>query len=166
MRSRSPMGMIDCVRRSLFILCAVAASACAPAGFHGAGAPVSWSIGVTDSPDGRTRPVCEFGQPQPCILERTTPERTNYASFGLHLYGPMPTKFTGSFVIGYLDDPDPRRYKNTVNLTSDGREIHSRVFSKVTSMPGDYSVRITLEESRADLGQPRTHELTVPVTVR
>ena len=69
-------------------------------------------------------------------------------------------------MIGYLDDPDPRRYKSTVELTSDGREIHTRVFSKITSVPGDYSVRITLEESRADLPQPRTHELGVPVTVR
>lgn len=89
-----------------------------------------------------------------------------YTSFALHVYGPRPTKFTGSFVIGHLDDPDPRRYKSTVELTSEGREIHSRVFSKVTTVPGEYSVRIMLEESGAALPQPRTHELTVPVIVR
>jgi hypothetical protein len=99
-------------------------------------------------------------------LDRSTPERPQYASFTLHLFGPDPTKFTGSFVIGYLDDPDPRRYKSTVELTSAGRDTHQRVFSKVTTVPGDYSVRILLEESRAGLPQPRTHDLTVPVIVR
>ena len=153
--------------RRIFLLTLVAAcSACAPGRIHGAGAPVSWSVATTESPTGRATIVCEFGQPQPCLLDRSTSERTTYTSFALHLYGPAPTKFTGSFVVGYLGDPDPRRYKSTVELTSAGREIHSRVFSKVTDVPGNYSVRITLEESRADLVQPRTHELTVPVTVR
>lgn len=154
------------MRQLSIILFAVAAAVCAPGGFHGAGAPVSWSIATTDSPTGRATTVCEFGQPEPCLLDRSTPEQTRYTSFALHLYGPAPTKFTGSFVIGYLDDPDPRRYKSTVELTSEGRDIHQRVFSKVTDVPGDYSVRIMLEESRADLAQPRTHELTVPVSVR
>lgn len=158
--------MINRLREILLIMLVAFGSACVPPGLHGAGAPVSWSIATTDSPTGRATIVCEFGQPQPCLLDRSTPERTTYTSFALHVYGPAPTKFAGSFVIGYLDDPDPRRYKSTVELTSDGREIHSRVFSKVTTVPGDYSVRIMLEESRADLPQPRTHELTVPVTVR
>jgi hypothetical protein len=69
-------------------------------------------------------------------------------------------------MIGYLDDPDPRHYKSSVALMSEGREIHQRVFSRVTTVPGDYNVRIQLEESRADLPQSRTHDLTVPVTVR
>ena len=153
------------MRRLLLIVIVVANHACASGGFHVAGAAVTWSIGTTDSPDGRAAVVCEFGQPEPCVLQRSTEERPNYASFALHLYGPAPTKFTGSFVIGYLDDPDPRRYKGTVELTSEGRDTHQRVFSKVTTVPGDYSVRIVLEETRADLPQPRIHDLTVPVTV-
>ena len=160
------MAMISMLRQLLFIVFVVAGQACATGGIHGAAAPVSWSLGTTDSPDGRARIVCEFGQPQPCVLDRSTPERPRYASFALHLYGPAPTKFTGSFLIAYLDDPDPRRYKSNVELTSEGRDTHQRVFSKVTTVPGDFSVRILLEESRADLPQPRTHELTVPVTVR
>jgi len=154
------------VRQLLLISFIVAGQACAIGDPHGAGAPVSWSTGATDSPGGRARIVCEFGQPQPCVLDRSTPERPSYASFALHLYGPAPTKFSGSFLVGYLDDPDPRRYKSTVELTSDGREIHQRVFSKVTTVPGNYSVRVLLEEFRADLRQPQTHDLTVPVTVR
>lgn len=154
------------VRYVLLIILVIASEACAPGGFHGAGAPVSWSISITDSPQGRADLVCEFGQPQPCVLERSTPERTIYGSFGLHVYGPAPTKFTGSILIGYLEDPDPRRYKSSVELTSDGREIHQRLFSKVTDVPGEYTVRIHLEESRTDLPERKIHDLTVPVTVR
>src|ERR1700752_2552991 len=103
----------------LLITLVAAGSACAPPGLHGAGAPVSWSIATTDSPSGRATMVCQSGQPQPCLLDQSTPERTTYSSLALHLYGPAPTKFPGSFVIGYLDDPDPRRYKSTVELTSE-----------------------------------------------
>lgn len=154
------------MRQLLIITLAACALACAPPGLHGGGVPVSWSLGTTDSPTGRATLVCEFGQPQPCVLDRSTPERPKFASFALHLYGPAPTKFTGSLVIGYVDDPNPTRYKSSVDLTSEGREIHQRIFSKIATVPGSYNVRIVLQESRDDLPQSRTHELTVPVIVR
>lgn len=49
---------------------------------------------------------------------------------------------------------------------SDGREIHQRLFSKVTAVAGEDTVRIHLEESRVDLPEPKIHDLAVPVTVR
>jgi hypothetical protein len=109
--------------------------------------------------------VCESSKSSTCVLERSTPDRPRYSSFALHLWGPNPTTFSGSFVIGYFDDPDPTRYKNTVNLVSPGADVHQRVFSKIAEVPGEYSVRLQLKESGPG-GPPRAHDLRVPVVVR
>jgi hypothetical protein len=98
-------------------------------------------------------------------LERSTPGKTNYSTFVLHVWGPSPTKFSGSYVVGYLGDNDPHHIKQTVELISDGRETHHRTFSNVSSVPGAYSVRIDLRETR-DGQPPRDHNLSVPVIVQ
>jgi hypothetical protein len=140
---------------------------CAPVGeMHSGGAPVTWSISTSDSPTGGSTVVCEGVQPQPCVLDRSTGERPSYASFVLHLWGPEPTTFTGSMFVGYLHDPDPTHYKSSVEVTSNGQDVHQRVFSRVTTVPGQYEVRVRLEETGTHLATPRTHEVSVPVTVR
>jgi hypothetical protein len=49
--------------------------------------------------------------------------------------------------------------------TSSGKDIHHSFFSKVTSILGQYSVNIHLEEIRE--GSPPTlHEFTVPLVVQ
>jgi len=68
--------------------------------------------------------------------------------------------------VGYLNDPDPTHYKSYVELTSNGQDVHQRVFSRVTTVPGEYEVRVRLEETGAHLATPRVHEVTLPVTVR
>jgi hypothetical protein len=68
--------------------------------------------------------------------------------------------------VGYLLDPDPRHYKSTVELVSNGQDVHQRLFSRVTTVAGEYEVRFRLEETGTHLGTPRVHELSVPVTVR
>ena len=139
---------------------------CAGADIHAGGQiPVSWSLGQADAADSPTSPVCQLSEPQPCALEHGTVERPKFASFMLHLWGQAPTKFTGSILVTYLDDPDPRRYRNDVNVTSNGKEIHHSVFNKVTSTPGQYSVSIKLEETREG-APPKIHEFTVPVAVQ
>ena len=140
--------------------------ACGPAGKIHSEAPVSWSISSSDSPASSPVTVCEGGQPRPCVLNPTTEARPSYATFVLHVWGPTPTKFTGSVFVGYLFDPDPLHYKSEVELTSNGQDVHHRVFSRVTDVPGAYSVRIQLEESGSHLTTPRTHDMTVPVTVK
>ena len=82
------------------------------------------------------------------------------------MWGPAPTKFTGSMFVGYLLDPDPRHYKSAVELTSNGQDVHQRLFSRVTTVPGQYEVRIQLEETGSHLTTPRMHATTVPVTVK
>ncbi len=126
--------------------------------------PVSWSLGITDAPDGKTSIVCEFQQARPCVIPRGTDEKPKYASFRVRVWGPPTTKFTGSLVVTYLSDPDPRHYVSPVNLTSSGKEINYGIFSKITSAPGQYSARGHLEETH-DGAPPRTHEFDVPVTV-
>ena len=138
---------------------------CRPAGRIHSDAPVSWSIGSSDSPTSRSETVCESGQSRPCVLNRTTETRPSYATFVLHVWGPAPTKFTGSLFVGYLQDPDPRHYKSDVEVTSNGQDVHHRIFSRVTDVPGEYTVRVQLEESGSHLPTPRTHDLTVPVIV-
>jgi hypothetical protein len=140
--------------------------ACGPVGkVHSGGAPVSWSIGTSDSPTGRSNVVCEGVAPKPCVLQRSTEEKPSYATFVLHVWGPATTEFTGSLYIGYLHDPDPRRYKSNVELTSKGHDVHHRVFSRVTVVPEHYDVRVGLEETGPHLKEPRVHELTIPVIV-
>ena len=154
------------MHRALILVLLAACHACATAGgFHGRGVPVSWSLRTTDSPQGRTTLVCEMNGTNPCVLRRSTVDRTNYASFGLHVFGPPATTFKGSVLVTYLNDPDPRRYKSDVALTSQGKEVHSSLFSRVTTVPGEYSARMFFEETRADLQQPRVHEVSVPVIV-
>src|SRR5688572_10795426 len=137
--------------------------ACGPVGkVHSGGAPVSWSISRSDSPTGRSTIVCEGVEPRPCVLERST-ENPSYATFVLHVWGPAPTKYTGELFIGYLHDPDPRHYKSTVELISNGQDVHHRVFSRATTVPGDYEVRIRLEETGPHLKMPRLHHLTIPL---
>ncbi len=148
-------------------LVAMAPSGCAPAGqVHSGGAPVSWSMSSSDSPTARASTKCEGGQPQPCVLDRTTEDQTSYATFVLHVWGPSPTKFTGTMFVGYLLDTDPRHYTSTVALVSNGQDVHQRLFSRVTTVAGEYEVRFRLEETGTHLGTPRVHELSVPVTVR
>ena len=160
-------GRYDASMRGWVLVLTVCSVGCTiTPGIHGGGVPVSWSTSTSDSPGGRATVVCEHGKADPCVLERGTTERPRYTTFALHLWGPKQTRFTGSFLVGFLDDPDPRRYKSDVDLTTDGREIHQRVFSKLTTLPGTYHARIRLEETSPGLPQPRTHELTVPVTVR
>jgi hypothetical protein len=132
---------------------------------HGAGAPVSWSITRSETPQGRSIDVCKSGEQKPCVLERSTPEKTNYSTFVLHVWGPSPTKFTGSYLLGYFEDNDPLHIKRPVELISNGREIHHRTFSSVTRVPGAYSVRVDLTETR-DGQPPRDHNLSVPVIVQ
>jgi hypothetical protein len=127
---------------------------------------VAWSISTSESPRDTGTVVCRSDEATPCILERSTPERVRHTGFSLQVLGPSPTKFTGSFTIGFLEDPDPRRYKSEVELVSSGKEIRQSVFSRVTTVPGEYTVRIHLEETRPDLPQPRVHDLTVPVAVQ
>jgi hypothetical protein len=100
------------------------------------------------------------------VLDRSTPDQVRVGTFTLHVLGPSPTKFTGSILVGFLEDPDPRRYKSDVSLTSNGKEIHQSVISRITAMPGNYTVRIQLQEERADLQQPQSHTFTIPVIVR
>jgi hypothetical protein len=148
------------------LLAAAIHHGCTPAGRIHSDAPVSWSTSSSESPTSRSETVCEGGQPRPCVLNRTTEARPSYATFVLHVWGPSPTKFTGSVFVGYLLDPDPRHYKSDVELTSNGQDVHHRIFSRVTDEPGQYTVRIQLEESGSHLTTPRTHDLTVPVTVK
>jgi hypothetical protein len=151
--------------RWLVLFAALSQLTCSAAGLRTVGTPVSWSITRSDSPKGRAIPVCQFGLAEPCVLARTTEERPSYATFVLPVWGPARTRFTGSVVVGYLYDPDPRHYKTAVDLISDGREVHQRLFSRVSTVPGDYTVRIDLVESRE--GQPpREHSLVVPVAVQ
>jgi hypothetical protein len=139
---------------------------CASAGLHpGGDIPVSWSLGQADAADRPTSPVCQSGLPQPCVLEHSTAERPKFASFMLHLWGAAPTKFTGWLLATYLNDPDPRQYRNDVNVTSNGKETHHSLFSKVTATPGQYSVTIHLEESSEGTA-PKLHDFTVPVVVQ
>lgn len=160
------MRLHECMRPTV-LLFIVLCEACATAGgFHGQGAPVSWSISKTDSPKGRTTLVCGAEDPRPCVLERSATGRVKYATFTLHVWGPSPTKFTGSMLISFLDDRDPRRYKSEVELISTGKEVHHNVFSRITTVPARYSVRVQLEETRADLQQPRSHDLEIPVIVQ
>ena len=147
------------------VIAAVMHQACAPAGRIHSEAPVSWSISSSDSPTSGPETVCESGQ-SPCALGRTTDARPSYATFVVHVWGPPPTKFTGSVFVGYLLDPDPRHYKSDVELASNGQDVHHRIFSRVTDVPGEYTVRIQLEESGTHLTTPRAHDITVPVTVR
>jgi hypothetical protein len=151
-------------------LCLVAALlqyACGPVGrMHSGGEPVTWSIGSSDSPTGASSLVCEGGESRPCVLSRSTDDRPSYATFTIHLWGPAPTRFVGTMFVGYLQDPDPRRYKSDVDLTSNGQDVHQRVFSRVSSVAGEYEARFHLEETGAHLAAPRVHDVTVPVTVR
>ena len=139
---------------------------CAGAGIHAGGQiPVSWSLGQADAADRPASPVCQSTQPQPCVLEHSTDERPTFASFMLHLWGPAPTKFTGYLLATYLNDPDPRQYRNDVNVTSNGKETHHSLFSKVTPIPGRYSVTVHLEQTREDTIS-KLHDFTVPVVVK
>jgi hypothetical protein len=139
---------------------------CASAGIHPQGdIPVAWSLGQAAAADRPTSSVCQSSQPQSCVLEHSTAERPQFASFMLHLWGPAPTKFTGWLLATYLNDPDPRQYRNDVNVTSNGQETHHSLFSKVTTTPGSYSVTFHLEESREGTA-PKLHDFTVPVAVQ
>jgi len=139
---------------------------CAGADIHTNGEiPVSMSLGQADAPDRPASPVCQSSQPKPCVLEHSTDERPKFASFVLHLWGPAPTKFSGWLLATYLNDPDPRQYRNDVNVTSNGKETHHSLFSKVTTTPGQYSVTVHLEEAREGI-PPKLHDFTVPVTVQ
>src|SRR5262245_27369879 len=79
--------------------------------------PVSWSLGVGDSPEGKTSLVCEFQQQRPCVIPRGTDEKPKYASFTLRVWGPRTTTFIGTLVVTYLNDSDPRHYVSQVKLT-------------------------------------------------
>jgi hypothetical protein len=139
---------------------------CAGADIHTNGeVAVSWSLGQADAADRPASPVCQLSQPKPCVLELSTPERPKFASFVLHLWGPAPTTFTGWLLATYLNDPDPRQYRNDVNVTSNGKETHHSLFSRVTTAAGQYSVTVHLEETR-DGAPPKLHDFTVPVSVQ
>ena len=141
--------------------------ACGPVGkVHSGGAPVAWSISKSDSPTDSPTTICEGVEPAPCVPDRSTDEKPSYATFVLHVWGPPKTTFTGSLFVGYLHDPDPRHYKSNVELTSNGQDVHHRVFSRVTTVPGHYDVRVRLEETGPHLETPRVHELTIPVIVK
>ena len=161
------MRNVSRVDLSVVLILAATLHGCGPVGeMHSGGAPVTWSITRSDSPTGGSEPACEAGQVETCVLDRSTGDRPSYASFVLHVWGPEPTTFTGSMFVGYLSDPDPTHYKSAVELTSNGQDVHQRVFSRVTEVPGQYEVRVRLEERGAHLATPRAHGITVPVTVR
>ena len=82
------------------------------------------------------------------------------------MFGPKSTTFRGTVVFTYFTDPDPSHYRSVVNLTSNSQDVHHHTFSRVTTEPGEYSVRVHLEESGPAAPQPRLHELVIPVTVR
>jgi hypothetical protein len=69
-------------------------------------------------------------------------------------------------LFGYLEDPDPRRYKSDVDLTSNNQDVHQHNFNRLTTVPGEYSVRVHLEETGPATPQPRPHDLVIAVTVR
>jgi hypothetical protein len=155
------------VRKRGVLLLICACYGCATTGpLHGSGESVFWSLSRASSPQGSATEVCQSDKPAPCILERSTPDRTSYARFTLHVFGPKATGFRGSILISYLEDPDPRRYKSDVHLTSNNQEVHQHIFSRVTTMPGQYSVRIHLEETGPASPEPRLHDLVIMVTIR
>jgi hypothetical protein len=155
------------LRAVAFGVVAASGPACGPVGkVHSGGAPVAWSISRSDSPTDGPTTVCEGVEPTTCVLDRTTDATPSYATSVLHVWGPQTTAFTGSLFIGYLHDPDPRQYKSNVALTSNGQDVHHRVFSRVTTVPGQYEVRVRLEETGPHLEQPRVHDLTIPVIVK
>jgi len=140
---------------------------CATTGpLHGGGQSVFWSLARASSAQGSTTEVCQAEKPTPCVLDRSTPERTSYARFTLHVFGPKATRFRGTLLVSYLEDPDPRRYKSEIDLISNNQEVHQHIFSRVTTVPGQYSVRIQLEETGPASSEPRIHDLVVPVTIR
>ena len=158
--ARAALRYLTLLLISVFLGCATVGQ------YHGSGESVSWSLARSYSAQGSTTDVCASGKPAPCILERSTDERTTYARFSLHVFGPKATTFQGTVVFSYLNDADPSRYKTVINLTSNNQDVHHHTFSRVTTVPGEYSVRVHLEESGPASAQPRQHELVVPVTVR
>ena len=152
--------------RSVVLLVCLCCGCATTGPLHGRGESVSWSMGKADSPRGGTTEVCASAKPGPCILERSTTERAAYARFSIHVFGPKSSTFRGTVLFTYLDDPDPTHYKSDVNLTSDNQEVHQHNFSRVTTNPGGYSVRVHLEETGPASLQPRAHDFMIPVTVR
>ena len=118
----------------------------------------------SDTGSGST--VCSSAKAIPCVLPRRTSDRPSFATFTLHLFGPSTTKFTGSMIVGFFGDNDPRKYTSPINLTSNRQDVHHSEFSRVASDPGQYNVRIQLDEVRPDTPTPIHHDLTVPVEVK
>jgi hypothetical protein len=155
------------VRWATLIILPLICISCAAASINTTGGqiPVSWSLGEADSADGSASRVCEAGDPGPCVLQHGTDQKPKFASFTLNVWGPSPTKFTGYIIATYLNDPDPNHYRSDVDVTSNGKDIHHSLFSKVTPNPGDYSVSIHIEETREGTS-PKVHDITVPVIVK
>ena len=160
--------MIGCsFMRAISTVLAVFTVSCASAGgIHPEDhVPLAWSLSVGDSPESRTSLVCASEHQEPCVIPHGTDQQPKYATFMLHAQGPATTKFTGSLVVTYLNDPDPRNYVSQVNLTPNGKEVHHSVFSKITSVPGEYSARANLEETRGG-SPPKAHEFNLPIIVQ
>ena len=127
---------------------------------------MSWSITKSTSETGNATSVCSSAEPIPCVMPPSTSERPSFATFVVHVFGPKPTKFTGTMTVGFFGDTDPRKYTSTIELTSNGQEVHHSQFSRVASDPGQYNVRIQLDELRANIPPAIHHDLTVPVEVK
>jgi hypothetical protein len=109
--------------------------------------------------------VCATGMATPCELPRSTGERTVFATFTVHVQSPVPRNFKGTLAVGFLAD-NAARSDAPINLFSKGPDVHTSLNGRVTTEPGAYTARVTVEETGGDLESPIQHEFTVPVTVR
>jgi hypothetical protein len=130
---------------------------------------VSWRIS-TGSPSGDADDVCSSDSGGRCIIEPSTSASPRIAAVSVYLHpGHLPATFSGAVLIEFVEGPDDSLgYELSLrDYRVDPDEKPPAVASAglVTSVPGEYDVRVALLARTPGRTDPYQISLTIPVRV-
>jgi hypothetical protein len=130
---------------------------------------ISWRIGM-GPPGGYVDDICRSDRDDPCIVAASTAGSPRVAGVSVYLHpGDLRATFTGSVLIEFVDGPVGQRgYEMSVSeYRVDPGDKPPAVGSAglVTSMPGEYEVRIALIARTAFRRDAYQISMKIPVRV-
>lgn len=154
---------------SLLAICAC----CGCAGYVAPNAPgapdeprAAWVIKAGDY--GSERELCRSDRPAPCVIEAGAGDDAMTVVVSIYLYpaGNVPTTYKGAVLAGFMGSR-PGGYETAVDysIKPGDRPSFVAAIGRVTTVPGDYEVRMALYAEVAGQTEPHQFQQAIPVRV-
>jgi hypothetical protein len=122
-------------------------------------------FGDSDNPDREF--ACQSGPQADCALPASRPNDEVFSDIHFYFHGTGgDTRYEGTRDIGYLQVTGPYTSRIDVSVRKDESIINQSVTGIVTSMPGTYSVTLSLTATMANTRKTVPVQETIHITVK